>query len=897
MKGHRHFKQAFVQACVFASAVLCLFVALGSEGAAQTRGAAARARQSPTYAAPRARLSLNASWKFNPADAQGAEVEGFDDSKWEGVNLPHTWNAEDTQDDAPGYRMGVGWYRKVLDVESRLKGKRLFLYFEGANQVADVFVNGRQAGRHKGGYTAFAFEITELVRFGRGSRNVVAVKVDNSADDEIPPAPSADFNLYGGIYRDVWLVATESVHIQLLDYASPGVYLDTPAVSAESASVIVRGAFTNSTEQPRRIRVVNTVYDASGRAVTSVQSVVPVGAREEASFRQTSDAIQRPHLWSPDAPYLYAVRTQLYDGAKLVDEVENPLGFRWFGFDADRGFSLNGEPLKLHGVNRHQDYPGLGNAVPNELLVKDLEAVKASGMNCVLLAHYPHDPVVLEAADRLGLIVWEEVPIVREISTGEEFARNCRTMLTEMIRQHYNHPSILMWCYMNEIFLRPRNEPDYVRKVVELARSLEHLARSEDPSRVTVISVHRPVSGSDIYDSSGLTQIPQVVGWHMYFGWYYGSLQDLGGFLDAQHRRFPDRKLFVSEYGADMDVRIHSLRPMMGDATAEWAHLYHTSYVRQIEARPYLAGSAVWAQNDFGTEARGGSVPHLNTKGIFSYDRKPKDIYYYYKALLSPEPVLRVATRDWATRAGAGAHSTGGEQLVTQPVMVYTNLPAVELLVNGNSLGTKPADASRYMTWDVPFRAGTNVIEARGRAGGRIVSDKTEVRFIYRAQAPADPSARFESLAVNVGSNAQFVDAHGTVWEADQPYRPGGWGHVGGVPGSATSNVLDSPDDPLFQTLRQGVKAYRFDVPDGSYEVELRFLEHRPTKPGGRVFGIALNGKTVVEALDLAKDYGEMRAVSKTFQVSAARGQGVTIDFNPVAGDAVLSAVLIHRLR
>jgi beta-galactosidase len=371
----------------------------------------------------------------------------------------------------------------------------------------------------------------------------------------------------------------------------------------------------------------------------------------------------------------------------------------------------------------------------------------------------------------------------------------------------------------------------------------------------------------------------------------------LGAFLDAQHRRFPDRKLFVSEYGADNDARLHSLKPMMGDSTAEWAHLYHTSYVRQIESRPYLAGSAVWTQNDFGSEARGGPVPHLNTKGIVSYDRKPKDIFYYYKALLSSEPVLRVATRGWATRTGAGESPPGGEQTVTQPVLVYTNLPSVELLVNGHSLGSKPADASHYMTWDVPFRAGTNVIEARARAGGRIVSDKTEVRFIYRAAVLADPSVPFESLAVNVGSNAQFVDDRGTVWESDQPYRPGGWGHVGGVPGSAVSNVLGSPDDPLFQTLRQGLKAYRFDVPDGGYEVELRFLEHRPTKPGGRVFGIALNGKTVLEALDLAKDYGEMRAFSKTFRVSAARGQGVTVSFNAVAGDAVLSAVLIRRLR
>lgn len=895
MRNGRH-EKASKWIVAFALTALCPGF-LGTESIAQTARSRDQTRPAATASSPRTCLSLNQSWRFTAADTPGAEAAGFDDSQWQVVSVPHTWNALDTEDDEPSYRLGVGWYRRLLDLDHRLKGKRLFLYFEGANQVADVFVNGKLAGQHKGGYTAFAFEITEWVTTKPGERNVIAVKVDNSIDPEIPPAPSADFNLYGGIYRDVWLIATEPVHLNVLDHASPGVYLDTPAVSAASATVAIRGSLVNSTNKPRQIRVVSTVLDAVGQRVTAVESITAVAAGREANFRQSSDPIPQPHLWSPDSPYLYTVRTQLYDGPRLVDQIENPLGFRWFTFDANLGFFLNGKRLKLRGTNRHQDHKGLGNAVSNELQVKDLETIKATGMNCVLLAHYPHDPAVLEAADRLGLIVWEEVPIVREISTTDEFAQNCKTMLTEMIRQHYNHPSIIMWCYMNEIFLSTRNELGYVRQVVALARALEELVHQEDPARITVISANRPYSNDDIYNASGLLDIPDVVGWHMYFGWYYGAFRDLGGFLDDQHRRFPKRKIFISEYGADNDRRIHSLKPLIGDGSVEWAHLYHTNYVTQIEARPYLAGSAVWVQNDFGSEARGGFTPHVNTKGLFNYDRQPKDIYYYYKALFSSEPVLHLATRDWAIRLGTNPASHAGEaRLVTQPVEIFTNLAAVELFLNGKSLGSKRADESRHLSWDVPFRNGINVVEARGVTGPKSISDKTNVRFTYRLPVLADPAVPFENLAINVGSNAQFIDSDGAVWEADQSYKAGSWGYVGGAPGRASQNVLGSTEDPLYQTVRQGLNAYRCDVPDGTYEVKLLFLEHRFTKIGERVFSVALNGKTVIDKLDLVKDYGAMRAASRNFQVRVEHGQGVAVEFTSVVGDSVLSAILVRKL-
>lgn len=848
----------------------------------------------------RNRVALDQGWKFLGDEAEGAEQTRFDDARWKKIDLPHTWNIDDTQDDTPGYRMGVGWYRKLIDLDEHLKDKKLFLYFEGANQVADVFLNGKFAGRHVGGYTAFAFDISSFVTLdSANNQNIIAVKVDNHIDDDIPPSPAADFNLYGGIYRDVWLVAIDPVHFTMLDYASPGVYVDTPKVSAESAIVRMRGAVTNSSNKPRQLRVLNTVLDATGRTIAKAESMLSVGAGGEATFQQVSPPIREPHLWSPETPYLYSLQTQLFEGEEVLDHVSNPLGFRWFSFDPDQGFFLNGNRYKLRGTNRHQDHFGLGNAVPDTVHVKDLEMIKEMGLNCILLAHYPQDPVVLETADRLGLLVWEELPVVREISTSKEFADNCKVMLTEMIRQHYNHPSIIMWCLMNEVFLKMRYEAGYVRQVVALAHTLDALARKEDPTRVTVISANRPYDESDIYNASELLNIPQVVGWHMYFGWYYGDFAGLGKFLDDEHRRFPRRILFVSEYGADSDARLHSLRPMRGDLSTEWARFYHESYLPQIEERAYLGGSAVWAQHDFGSEARGESLPHVNTKGLITFSRRPKDIYYFYKASFSRQPVLHIATQDWLSRTGAntGATESDGELSVVQPVQVYTNLRVVELFANKKSLGVKSVGPTKNVTWDVPFQNGLNLLEARGRTSDQELADHVEVRFLYRSSTLADPLVPFRELAVNVGSTSQYIDAAGLVWEADQPSARGAWGCTGGAPASTNRNILGSADDPLYQSVRQGITSCRFDVPDGRYEVELRFAEHYSQQPGERVFSVSLNGNSVIANLDLVKERGALRAEARVFQVNATDRQGVTIQFSASSGEAVLSAVRIRKLK
>ncbi|MBW3553173.1 MAG: beta galactosidase jelly roll domain-containing protein, partial [Gemmatimonadetes bacterium] len=595
----------------------------------------------------RSRYTINDGWMYYPGGVEFAEKAFVSNVGWEPVTVPHTWNAFDPFDDEDSYRRGISWYRRTLDLDESLRGKQLFLYFEGVNQVADVYVNGAFAGHHEGGYTAFAVNITDLLVLDE--ENLIAVQVDNSHDPHIPPL-SVGFALYGGIYRDVWLIATEPVHVKVTDHASSGVYVSTPEVSRERGEVRVRGTIVNDAADARRVRVLNTVVDARGERVAESSSRLTVPAGGEASFAQNLPPVRDPHLWSPDDPYLYTVYTQVYDGDSLVDRVRNPLGFRWFRFDSQEGFFLNGERLELRGTNRHQDYEGLGSALSNRLHVQDLEWIKEMGANFLRLAHYPQDPTVLEAADRLGLLVWEEVPVVNYITPSEEFEETAKGVLREMIRQHYNHPSVILWGTMNEVLLwskegariRDHTDTAYLRQVRDFAAEMDALVRAEDPSRYTAMAIH---GGGGDYDEAGITAIPQVLGFNTYSGWYGGDFEGYGRMLDRRHAENPEQVIFISEYGAGSDLRLNSLVPERFDHSSAWHRMYHESYLRQTRERPFVAGTAIWNQFDFSQPHIGESMPNMNQKGMLTWDRRPKDAFYLYKANWNPEPLVYIASR------------------------------------------------------------------------------------------------------------------------------------------------------------------------------------------------------------------------------------------------------------
>ena len=580
----------------------------------------------------RINYTINDNWRFTLADDPNSSKPEFADRAWERVNIPHTWNLKDVFDDELDYRRGGAWYRRSLPLDARHRSKRIFLYFEGANQIADVFVNGKKAGQHIGGYTAFVFDITDLVKFG--GPNLIAVRVDNSFNQDIPPL-TADFNFYGGIYRNVRVIAVDPMHIKITDHASSGLQISTPEVNGVRNTVRILGKLENSSGRERNVEVVSTILDAQGRRVGESTSKVKARPDSDFTFNQIA-GVSNPKLWSPDNPYLYTIKTIVKEKARVLDSRTDTVGFRWFNFDPEKGFFLNGKSMMLHGTNRHQDIAGMGNAVPDALHVRDLEIIKDAGFNFVRLAHYPQSPAVLQAADRLGLLVWEEIPLVNYITISHAFNRNSEQMLVEMIRQHRNHPSVIMWGYMNEIFLRvPKENEENIRlETVKLANRLNEVAHREDPTRPTTIAFH----GSEIYNTTGLGEVADITGWNLYSGWYSKTFEDFGTFIDDQHKRYPKRPLIISEYGANGDQRLHSRQPRRFDSTIEYQRMFHESYISQIHARPFIAGTAIWNQFDFAVEARGETIPHLNQKGMYTYDRKPKDIHYLYKANLSKSP-------------------------------------------------------------------------------------------------------------------------------------------------------------------------------------------------------------------------------------------------------------------
>jgi beta-galactosidase len=657
----------------------------------------------------------------------------------------------------------------------------------------------------------------------------------------------------------------------------------------------------NDAKATRQLRVVSTVTDVGGARVAQASSSLTATGGGKTEFRQTLPAVTRPHLWSPSDPYLYTITTEVYDGNSLVDRVENPLGFRWYRFDPAQGFFLNGVKLALHGTNRHQDFEGLGSALSNAQHARDMELIKTMGANFVRLAHYPQDPAVLAAADRLGLLIWEEIPVVNYITPSPEFTANAEGMLRDMIRQHSNHPSVILWGIMNEPLLFGGNggrvgthtDSTYVRSVRDLAKTLNDLAHVEDPARRTVMAVHE----SDDYDKWGMAGLTDVLGVNLYKGWYSGTFPDFGTILDDRHRAHPEQAMVVSEYGAESDQRLNSLAPERFDFTGNWQRLYHESHLRQIATRPWLAGTAIWNEFDFSQPNKGYSIPNLNQKGMMTWDRRAKDVYYLYEANWSDVPMVRIASHDWAERIGTDSTAAvgGGARPVRQPVDVYSNLSSVELIVNGRSLGAKTPDVVHRASWNVPFTPGDNVLEARGERDGKPYTDRMVVHFTYYARTLADRSVPFQELGVNVGTPAQFADGVGAAWVGDQQYAPGGFGYEGGTSQRTGVIITGTTRVPLYFNYRQGLTGYRFDVPDGEYEVELLFAEPTETERGKRVFGVAVNGASIADRLDLADRSGRGRAVTLVADACATAGGGVRVSFTPIAGEPILSAIHIRR--
>ena len=864
--------------------------------------------------------TINDGWKFTKGSPFEAQLTGCDDSSWETVNIPHTWNDKDADDETPGFYRGPVWYRKQLFIDKSQEGRRAVIYFEGANQEVRFYLNGQFVGEHKGGYTRFCFDITPHLRYGQ--ENLFAIYVNNVYNPNIPPL-SADFTFFGGIYRDVYLQFMNPVHIATNDYASSGVYIRTPEVNNSAASVEITTLLTNDMPQATEIRVENIICDADGKEVKKTQAEVKLAAGETKADISKKIKIDSPRLWDIDDPYRYMVYTRILDKRKgtLLDEVVNPLGLRWFKFDSEKGFFLNGKGRKLIGTARHQDYFQKGNALRDELHVQDVLLLKEMGGNYLRVSHYPQDPVIMEMCDKLGIVTSVEIPVVNAVTETEEFLHNSVEMAKEMVRQDFNRPSVMIWGYMNEIFLRrPYTEgkqlEDYYRFTEKVARALEATIREEDPSRYTMMAYHNM---PQYYEDAHLTEIPMIQGWNLYQGWYEPDINEFQRLLDRAHKVYKGKVLMVTEYGPGVDPRVHSYQPERFDFSQEYGLVYHKHYLNEMMKRPFIAGSSLWNLNDFYSESRVDAVPHVNNKGVVGLNREKKDVYWFYKTALSRRPILVIGNREWKSRGGVV--NTAQKECI-QSVPVFSNAEEVELFVNNKSLGKKKIE-DNYALFDVPFVSGENLLEAVAVTGDNKLRDMLRIQFQLVGSQLKDEAVPFTELNVMLGSPRYFEDrAANVAWIPEQEYKPGSWGFIGGTSyrrqtgfGTMLGSDIDihgTDMNPIFQTQRVGIKSFKADVPNGEYSVYLHWAELESDKErealvynlgadseqtfaGNRSFGISINGTTVSDDFNVARDYGYARAVIKKFVITVKDGKGVSVDFHKKEGEPILNAIRIYR--
>lgn len=870
----------------------------------------------------RIKQSINTQWNFHKGEIPNFPANNADILTWEKVNLPHTWNAKDIEDDEPGYYRGTGWYKKTIAIPASWGGKDVYIYFEGASQTAEVFLNGKSVGNHIGGYNFFSFPISDFIKSGD---NELTVKVNNANNEDIPPL-SADFTFFGGIYRDVYLIAVNKIHFNMDDHASKGVFISTPIVSANSASVNIKGSFVNASNSNAFLVIRSQIFDAKGAQIAEKSSTVKSSKDQKIDFIQQFEKITQPNLWSPESPYLYRVITQITDKktGDLLDEVSNPLGFRWFSFDADKGFFLNGKSVKLIGASRHQDFKGLGNALPDALHIRDVQLLKDMGANFLRIAHYPQDPEILEACDRLGILASVETPIVNAITETQAFAENCKMMQLEMIKQNYNHPSLIIWAYMNEVLLRPRYEKGsdqqekYFKAIAKLAQELNDLTKKEDPSRYTMIPNH---GSFDLYKRVGLTQIPDVVGWNLYQGWYSGNLDGFAKYLDNHHKELPNKPMIVTEYGADADPRINNPNPVRFDKSQEYSNLYHQVYLKAMLDRSFVAGGILWNLSDFNSEQRSDTNPHTNNKGINTTDRQHKDQYYFYQSHLVKTSFIRIGSRGRDFRAGISDDKN--TLLHHEMIEIYSNQPNVILKLNGKILASVKPDFN-VAKFDVPFKNGINQLQAVTLVNGEELIDFAEINYDIIPQNLKSDLKPFSILNVSLGDPRFYTDKTlQEIWFPEQAYIVGGWGYIGGdifkMKNSgrqnfgSDKNILGTDDDAIYETQREDIKQFKADVPDGEYELTLDFAEllSEREKEGliynlgaaatnekltERSFDVLVNDNLVLDHLGTENYLVPEQAYSTKIRVTVKNNVGLTIDFKAIKGKTILNGLQLRLI-
>ena len=627
-------------------------------------------------------ININRKWAFTKlADAIPTVI----DSKWDFVNLPHSWNAIDGQDGDNDYFRGTAYYAKSFNKAALPAAQQYYLEIRGANSSADVYLNGKHMAHHDGGYSTWRVNMTEALQ----PVNMLVIAVDNSPNEIVYPQ-MADFTFYGGIYRDVNIICVGESHFDLDYYGTPGLKV-TPAVCGKDAKVEIEAWVTNP-KAGQTLRY--SICAACGCVVASAETEATKASLEIADV----------HLWhGRKDPYLYTAKVELVENGEVIDTVSTRFGCRTFEIHPDNGFILNGEEYPLRGVSRHQDRWGVGNALLPEHHEEDIDLICEVGCTTIRLAHYQHDQYFYDLCDEKGLVIWAEIPYIsKHMPTGRE---NTISQMKELIIQNYHHPSIVVWGLSNEISIGGSDDD-----LLENHRILNDLCHEMDKTRLTTIAAVSMCKMEDPY-----LLIPDVVSYNHYFGWYGGDTSMNGPWFDKFHATHPNIPIGCSEYGCEA-LDWHTSTPMQGDYTEEYQAYYHEELIKQLFTRKFMWATHVWNMFDFGADARNeGGENGQNHKGLVTFDRKyKKDSFYAYKAWLSDEPFVHLCGKRYIDRV----------EDVTK-VTVYSNQPEVELFANGVSLGKKAA-ADHFFYFDVPNAGETKLVAVAGELKDESVIRKVE---------------------------------------------------------------------------------------------------------------------------------------------------------------------------
>ncbi|MGE8133882.1 glycoside hydrolase family 2 protein [Novosphingobium subterraneum] len=779
---------------------------------------------------------LDGGWRFSAEDVAEASAPDFADATWTQVSVPHTWNRVGYyKHDLGGTntaatvdkRQGIGWYRLHFATPTGARGKRHWLEFDAASRVAKVWLNGTYLGEHRGGFSRFRFDATAAMK--ASGENVLVVRVDNaqpkvggSTADVLPL--SGDFFVHGGLYRPVRLVTTAPLHIDLADAGGPGVRATTVKADKDQAHVDLVVRVQNDTAKASKASVRVRLIDRDGAEAASatVPATLAPGKVGEVAARLT---VAGPHLWHGTAdPYLYDLVTQVVQADGTVsDEVRQAYGLRSMAFDPDRGFLLNGQPYRLRGVGYHQDRDGKGWAISREDVAEDIATLREMGANTIRLTHYQHGQDVHDLADRAGMVVWDEIPLVSVWTLGGSkvpdpaLVANAKSQLTELVRQNQNHAASAIWSIANEVDFG-NSIPSFMfggadgREVdpMPLLNELQKTAKALDPSRPTALATccEARAFGNDI-EIPTTAAAADLGGANRYFGWYFGKPGDLGPHLDGLRAKRPQQPLAVTEYGAGGALTMHTDNVLGGPADSRGAaqpeeyesHIHETA-LAQLDARPWLYATWLWNSFDFATTVRTeGDAQDINTKGLIAYDHKTrKDAFWFYKANWNAEPMVHITSKRYVDRA-----------YPVTDVKVYSNTASTELLLNGRSLGVKSDCPQKACVWSgVRLDEGSNALVARGVHAGGTVEDsarwmlapETARRFVIDAGTLL--AAKSEGRVL--GSDNWFEG--GQAASLDKPADFG-------KPAVPTA-IAGTTDRAALATYRSGTFSYRVPVADGA---------------------------------------------------------------------------------